>query len=167
MGFLFDSYMYDMPNDKVLARFRTGVTNTYITFYGEMLDDKERFKEIGGELLSSFVHKNVLLGRKFIISIFNEIGCDIKNIKLQKDCEDIVEENFYHYLIEDFWEFVQGLDNENFYGVMVYLTQTNTTNIMINRLKQAVKDELLRNRISVRELRKSVFIAMSFASENN
>lgn len=165
VGFLFDSYMYDKPDDKVLERFRIGIINSYQSFYSEKLDEKEILEAYKDESLETFILENFCLEKKFVVNIFNEIGYSIENIEVKKEYDEIYKFNFYHYLVEDFWSFILGLDNDSFYGVMVYLSQTSTTNKTLLKLKQAVKDELLRNRISVRELRKSVFIAMSFASE--
>lgn len=100
-----------------------------------------------------------------MINFFNEIGYSIDAIELKKEFEELFDSYFYHYLVEDLWNFIQTLDDDYFYGVMVYLSQTSTTNEILLKLQQAIKDELLRNRISIRELRKTVFIAMSFASE--
>lgn len=165
MGFLFDSYMYDKPDDKVLERFRIGITNSYQSFYSEKLDEKEILESYEDKDLETFILENFHLEKKFVVNFFNEIGYSIESIEVKKEYDEMFRFNFYHYLIEDFWNFIQGLDDENFYGAMVYLSQTSTTNKTLLKLKQAVKDELLRNRIFVRELRKSVFIAMSFAKE--
>lgn len=165
MGFLFESYTYDKPNDHVLERFRVGITNSYRSFYSEKLDEKEIMEAHDEDSLEIFILENFCLDTKFVINFFNEIGYSIEKIGVKKDYNEILKFNFYHYLVEDFWDFIQGLDNDSFYGGMVYLSQTSTTNKILLKLQQAVKDELLRNRIPVRELRKSVFIAMSFASE--
>ncbi|MFC5603159.1 hypothetical protein [Sporosarcina koreensis] len=143
-------------------KFRMGITNTYNSFYREILDERE----LNDEDEVFFDNTSYLrLETKFVINLFNEIGYSIDEIKLKKEYIDFMEEYFYYYSIEDVWSFIQRRDDEYFYGVMVYLSQTSTTNKILLKLQQAVKDELLRNRISIRELRKTVFIAMSFASE--
>lgn len=165
MGFLLESYMYEKPNDYVLERFRVGIVNSYQSFYGEIVDEKELLETSKNKNLSRFIMENFKLETKFVINFFNEIGYSIECIEKKKEYIEFLDYNDYHYLVNDVWEFIHTLDNEVFYGAMVYISQTSTTNKILIKLKQVVKDELLRNRISIREFRKSVFIAMSFASE--
>lgn len=166
MGFLFQSYMHEKPiNEYLLSRFRMGITNTYNSFYREILDEQEILEASESKELRTFIYKNFQLDKKFVINLFNEIGYSIDEIELKKEYDEFFEFYFYHYLVEDLWDFIQTLSDDYFYGVMVYLSQTSTTNEILLKLQQAIKDELLRNRISIRELRKTVFIAMSFASE--
>lgn len=165
MGFLFESYIYDKPNDYILEKFRIGIINSYQSFYSETLDEQKILETNNDKGLYLFILENFKLETKFVINFFNEIGYSVDCIDKKKEYIEFLELNEYYYLINDVWDFAQNLDNDMFYGAMVYLSQTSTTNEILLKLQQAIKDELLRNRISIRELRKTVFIAMSFASE--
>lgn len=165
MGVLFQNYMDSKPADDILRMFRLGVTNTYNNFYRLILDEKEILERTNSRELIFFITKNFEIDTKLVINLFNEIGYNIEEVELKKDYIEELGIYEYHYSVKELWDFVQGLDDEYFYGVMVYLSQTSTTNKILLKLQQAVKDELLRNRITIRELRKTVFIAMSFASD--
>ncbi len=166
MGFLFQNYMYGRPSDiKVLKEYRTGITNTFNSIYREVLDEKEILEKINSEELLLFDSRYLQLEKKFVINLFNEIGHRLDEDLLKKEYIDALTLYNYYYLVEDIWSFIEKLDDDDFFGVTAYLSQTSTTNIVLVKLQQAIKDELLRNRIGVRELRKTVFIAMSFSSE--
>lgn len=167
MGFLFESYLQDRPIDRVLIGFRNGIVNSFRFDFKTVLDYKELYESNEKDIkhLRKLIYKNIRVNRNYVINLFNEIGFNLDELKLQEEFIEGLEIYDYYYEIEDLWNLINSTSNDVFYGIMLYISQTSTTNELLIKLQQTVKEELLRNRIALVELRKTVFIAMGFSDE--
>lgn len=165
MGFLFQEYINQRPEEWIIDKFKLGVTNSFEIEY-EMFKDELEVASNDKDRGEFYRLKSALeINTKYVTNLFSEIGYNSSVVELRKEFLEPFDIFDYHYNFEDIWSFLINLPQDEFYATMVYISQTSTTNKLINKLQKITKSELLRNRIEVPEYRKTVFIAMSFAEE--
>lgn len=163
MGFLKSTYIDCIPNESILSSFRRGVLNSH-KLWRENIDDEY---SLMGEGKKEFEYEIYRLSEGFIKDYFNEMEYDISSIIRHREYDDLLEFNFYFYKYDEFWSFVNNLDDKEFFVSLIYISNIGSSDYIIEGLKRIIQREIIRNRIHIPEILKSVFIAMSFNPEMN
>ncbi|WP_397538149.1 hypothetical protein [Rummeliibacillus pycnus] len=158
MGNIKNTYSNYLPNDQILSSFRTGIINSHQLWREQLNDDYS----VMAEKKEDFEYWYFRLSEGFIKDYFNEMEYEISLITRHKEYEDLFGLYSYYYIYDEFWEFVNGLDDREFFISLIYIDNIGSSDKSIEGLKKIVHREIIRNRIQIPEILKSVFIAMSF-----
>ncbi|RPJ97240.1 hypothetical protein CW357_00795 [Rummeliibacillus sp. TYF005] len=161
MGHIKNIYISYLPNDQILSSFRRGIVNSHELWREELNDEYYAIVE----KKEDFERKYFRLSEAFIKDFFNEMEYDISLLNRHKEYEELFGIYFYHYIYDEFWEFINGLDDKEFFISLLYIDNIGSSDKSIDGLKKIIHREIIRNRIQIPEILKSVFIAMSFDSD--